>query len=211
MFRHPGNIPFTIKGHIMSSFSKHFLSQSRAIIDLLDEDKIDRIAEELAEIRVRKGRVFVLGIGGSAANASHFVNDLRKLCGIEAYAPTDNVSEFSARTNDEGFDTVFVEYLKGSHFGVHDTLFIFSVGGGNKEKNISTALIKAIDYAKSVDGSVLGIVGKPNGYTATEGDYVIVIQEYDEKHVTPHTESIAMVISHCLVSNPILQRNATKW
>ena len=193
-------------------FAQNFLSQSIAILKFLDPTKLDKMASYLYHIREKNGRVFVLGIGGSAANASHFVNDLRKICRIESYAPTDNVSEFTARTNDEGFDTAFVEYLKVSNFSMRDALFIFSVGGGHKEKNISTGLIKAIDFAKTErSGLVLGIVGKPNGYTAEKADLAIVIQEYDPETVTPHTESISMVISHCLVSHPLLKLNKTKW
>lgn len=184
------------------------------VIDIannIDKNKIELLAKEIAKIRDRAGRVFVLGVGGSAGNASHMVNDLRKLCNVEAYSPTDNVSELTARTNDEGFDTVFVEYLRTSYFRNGDAIFVLSVGGGNKEKNVSVALIKAIDRAKEVDAKIFGIVGKNDGYTAKQGDVVVVVPPLVPDRVTPHSEAFQAVVWHCLVSNPVLQQKATKW
>lgn len=192
---------------------KHTNEYFREVVDItnqINQENIECIANILSEFK-RHGRVFVLGVGGSAANASHMVNDLRKLCGIEAYAPTDNVSELSARTNDEGFETVFLEYLKTSKFNENDCVFILSVGGGNKEKNVSVNLINAIDYAKVVGGTVLSIVGKLDGYAVHNSDVSVVIPALNEKRITPHSEAFQAVVWHCLVSHPILQINSTKW
>ena len=188
--------------------SDTYFNEVSYIVENIDRERIEELAERLHWLQ---GRVFILGIGGSAGNASHMVNDLRKLCKIEAYAPTDNVSELTARTNDEGFDTVFVEYLKTSNFCHKDALFILSVGGGNQEKNVSVNLIKAIRYANNKSGQVFGIVGKPDGYTAQYGDVVIVVPQANAERVTPHSEAFQSVIWHCLVSHPKLQKNETKW
>lgn len=185
-----------------------YFNEVSYIVENINREKIEELAERLSWLQ---GRLFILGIGGSAGNASHMVNDMRKLCKIEAYAPTDNVSELTARTNDEGFDTVFVEYLKTSNFCHKDALFILSVGGGNEEKNVSVNLIKAIQYANKKSGQVLGIVGKEDGYTANYGDVVVVVPVANTDRVTPHSEAFQSVIWHCLVSHPKLQKNNTKW
>jgi D-sedoheptulose 7-phosphate isomerase len=194
------------------SFSDQFFNEVVEIAEQLDRNGVERLASTLANTRdFNEGRVFILGVGGSAGNASHMVNDLRKLCGIEAYAPTDNASEVTARTNDEGFDTVFVEYLKVSRLSYKDTIFILSVGGGDEERNVSVGLIKAIKLAKSVDATVVGIVGKPNGYTANNSDVCVVVPPLFPERVTPHSEAFQAVVWHCLVSHPKLQINSTKW
>jgi D-sedoheptulose 7-phosphate isomerase len=178
----------------------------------IDKQKVEDLATALANTRdINEGRVFVLGVGGSAGNASHMVNDLRKLCGIEAYAPTDNASEITARTNDEGFDTIFEEYLRISRFSYKDAIFVLSVGGGNEEKNVSVGLIKAIKYAREKDGTVLSIVGKPDGYAAQRSDVAVVVPIVDPARITPHSEAFQAVVWHCLVSHPKLQVNKTKW
>jgi len=190
------------------TFSYQFLTETAEIVSNLDYKKIDQVAELLSN---HKGRIFVLGVGGSAGNASHMVNDLRKLCQIEAYCPTDNVSELTARTNDEGFETVFEQYLRGSNFNSQDCIFILSVGGGDKDRNVSVNLIKAIDYCHIKGGKVYGIVGRSSGYTAKTGDCVILVPPIFPDRITPHSEAFQAVIWHCLVSNPILQKNQTKW
>jgi len=178
----------------------------------IDKQKVEDLATALANTRdINEGRVFVLGVGGSAGNASHMVNDLRKLCGIEAYAPTDNASEITARTNDEGFDTIFEEYLRISRFSYKDAIFVLSVGGGNEEINVSVGLIKAIKYAREKDGTVLSIVGKPDGYAAQRSDVAVVVPIVDPARITPHSEAFQAVVWHCLVSHPKLQVNKTKW
>ena len=193
------------------SFSDKFFNEVVDIANNIDKNKVEQLVDNLYGIRHNKGRVFVLGVGGSAGNASHMVNDFRKLCGIETYAPTDNVSEITARTNDEGFDTIFEEYLKVSNFNSRDAIFVLSVGGGNKDRNVSVALIKAIDYVKSKAGTVLGIIGKPDGYTATAGNCVVVVPPLEPNRVTPHSEAFQAVVWHSIVSNPKLQVNKTKW
>lgn len=195
----------------MSHTSKYF-NEVKSIANHIDIDKIENLAFDLSLIRDHNpGRIFVLGIGGSAGNASHMVNDLRKLCGIEAYSPTDNVPELTARTNDEGFETVFVEYLKTSKFSYKDAIFILSVGGGNKQKKVSINLINAIDYVREIGGLIYGIVGKEDGYTAKKGHNVIIVPNVNNDRVTPHSEAFQAVVWHCLVSNPKLQINNTKW
>ena len=194
------------------SFSDQFFSEVISIADTIDKNGVERLVSALANTRdYNEGRVFVLGVGGSAGNASHMVNDLRKLCGIEAYAPTDNASEVTARTNDEGFDTVFVEYLKVSRLNHLDTIFILSVGGGDEERNVSVGLIKAIKLAKSVDATVVGIVGKNDGYTASNSDVCLVVPPLFPDRITPHSEAFQAVVWHCIVSHPKLQMNQTKW
>lgn len=193
------------------SFSQDYLSEVIEIANKFPIDKIEEIVTALREIKKRKGRVFVIGVGGSAANASHFVNDLRKLCEIEAYAPTDNVAEITARTNDEGWPTVFHKYLRVSNLCSSDAIFIFSVGGGSEVHNISTNIVNAIYYASDVDATIMGIVGKSTGYTAVMGDHVIVVPELFPDRITPHSESYAMVVTHCIVSHPLLKCNPTKW
>jgi len=193
------------------SHTNDYFNEVISIATAIDKNKIQVMAESLARIRESGGRVFVLGVGGSAGNASHMVNDLRKLCGIEAYCPTDNVPELTARTNDEGFDTIFSEYLRVSNLTKYDCIFILSVGGGNKEKNVSVGLVKAIDYADHVGAHVFGIVGKSDGYTVEKGNCVIIVPQISPPRVTPHSEAFQGVVWHCLVSNPSLQKNSTKW
>ena len=172
---------------------------------------IDDLAAGIAKVRDGGGRLFILGVGGSAGNAGHAVNDFRKLCGFEAYAPTDNVSELTARTNDEGWETVFAGWLRGSRANARDALLIFSVGGGNAEHNVSMNLVRAIDEAKQRGLKIFGIVGRDGGYTAKHADIAVVVPTVDPKHVTPHAEAFQAVVWHCLVSHPALQKAATKW
>ena len=185
--------------------------QVENIARLINKKKIDSLAKDLSIVRKKSGRLFFLGVGGSAGNSSHAVNDFRKLCNFECYAPTDNVSELTARINDEGWSTSFRDWLKVSKLKSKDALFIFSVGGGNKKKNISTNLITAIQYAKKVKASVFGIVGRKDGYTNMYGNKVIVVPEVNKKLITPHTEAFQAVVWHCLVSHPLLQTKRTKW
>jgi D-sedoheptulose 7-phosphate isomerase len=193
------------------SFARTHLDEAKRIIDSLDVGVIDRMAEALAALRQREGRLFFLGVGGSAGNCSHAVNDFRKLAGIEAYAPTDNVSELTARTNDEGWETVFAEWLKVSKLKADDALFIFSVGGGSLEKNISPNLVRALQYAKTVGATILGVVGRDGGYTAKVGDAVCIVPTVNPDAVTPHSEAFQAVIWHLLVSHPALKLKQTKW
>jgi len=177
----------------------------------LSAETIEQLCEELVKLRERGGRLFIIGVGGSAGNCSHAVNDFRKLCGIEAYAPTDNVSELTARTNDEGWHTVFSEWFKVSHANADDAVLVFSVGGGNLEKNVSPNLVTAVQEAKKAGMRVFGIVGRDGGYTKQQGDVVVVVPTVEASRVTPHAEAFQAVIWHCLVSHPKLQKNATKW
>jgi D-sedoheptulose 7-phosphate isomerase len=193
------------------SFTGQYLEETRRIVAQLDIPAIDQMADELAAARERGGRLFILGVGGSAANASHAVNDFRKICGFEAYAPTDNVSELTARTNDEGWATVFSEWLKGSRLNGQDALLIFSVGGGNLEKNVSPNLVRAIQFAKQAGASILGVVGRDGGYTAKEATACVIIPTVNAEHVTPHSEAFQAVVWHLLVSHPKLKVNRTKW
>jgi D-sedoheptulose 7-phosphate isomerase len=193
------------------SFTKQFLAEVRQITEQLDEAAIEKCADELAAIRERGGRLFILGVGGSAGNAGHAVNDFRKICGFEAYAPTDNVSELTARTNDEGWPTIFAEWLKGSRLGAKDGLLIFSVGGGNLEKNVSPNLVNAIQLAKKNGASVIGIVGRDGGYTAKEATACVIVPTVNPAHVTPHSEAFQAVIWHLFVSHPKLKVAQTKW
>ena len=193
------------------NFTLEYLKEAQRVIEGLKVDQIESVVDELLKLRERKGRLFILGVGGSAANASHAVNDFRKICGFEAYAPTDNVSELTARTNDEGWSTVFAEWLKVSRLNERDCLFIFSVGGGNIEKNISPNLIVAIQLAKQLGAAVVGIVGRDGGYTAREATACVVIPIINAAHITPHTEAFQGVIWHLLVSHPRLKINQTKW
>jgi len=195
----------------MNDFVETYLRESIDIIQAADRGKITVLVQGLARVRERGGRLFILGVGGSAGHASHAVNDFRKICNFEAYAPTDNVSELTARTNDEGWETVFVEWLKGSRLRSEDGLLVFSVGGGNKEKNISVNLVRAIDYARAQQASVYGIVGSDDGYTASEADCCVVVPPLYPERRTPHSEGLAAVFWHLLVSHPDLARASTKW
>jgi len=192
-------------------FIETYFKQSADICDKIDRQAIRDIADRLIALRERQGRLFILGVGGSAANASHAVNDFRKLCGIEAYAPTDNASELTARTNDEGWETVFSEWLRTSRISCNDGVLIFSVGGGNREKNVSVNLVNALVLAKERGATILGVVGRDGGYTASVADAFIIVPSVDPHQVTPHAEAFQAVIWHCLVSHPQLQTYATKW
>ena len=193
------------------SFASVHLDETKQIIDRLDVEVIERMAGLLGKAREDGGRVFFLGVGGSAGNCSHAVNDFRKIVGIEAYTPTDNVSELTARTNDEGWETVFVEWLKVSRLRPQDVIFVFSVGGGNLEKNVSPNLVHALQYGKEVGATILGIVGRDGGYTANVGDAVCIIPTVNPEAVTPHSEAFQAVIWHLLVTHPVLKARQTKW
>lgn len=193
------------------SFSTLFLAEVEEVARQLDSVSIERIAALLAQVRERSGRLFILGVGGSAGNASHAVNDFRKLTGIEAYAPTDNVSELTARVNDEGWPTVFEAWLRVSRLQSRDAVLVFSVGGGSVERNVSPNLVTALDYAKSVGASTLGIVGRDGGYTARVADACVIIPTVHVDRVTPHSEAFQAIVWHLLVSHPALQQKATKW
>ena len=193
------------------SFTKEFLAEVQQVTAQLNEAAVEKCADALAAIRERGGRLFILGVGGSAGNASHAVNDFRKICGFEAYAPTDNVSELTARTNDEGWPTIFAEWLKGSRLGTKDGLLIFSVGGGNLEKNVSPNLVNAIQLAKKAGASVIGVVGRDGGYTAKEATACVIVPTVNPAHVTPHSEAFQAVIWHLFVSHPKLKVAQTKW
>jgi len=191
--------------------SDSFLDETVLIAQLLDRNIIESMATALVELRSRDGRLFLLGVGGSAANASHAVNDFRKLCDIQSYAPTDNVSELTARTNDNGWESVFKDWLITSRLCEKDALLVLSVGGGDTEHNISVNLVRALEEAKARKSMILGIVGREEGYCKKIGDHVLVIPTVNSSNVTPHTEAFQTVVWHCLVSHPILQNSATKW
>jgi D-sedoheptulose 7-phosphate isomerase len=193
------------------SFSRQFLDETRDIAGRLDLEVIERMAERIAEIRERGGRLFFLGVGGGAGHASHAVNDFRKIAGLECYAPTDNVSELTARINDEGWDGCFREWLRGSRLSARDGVFVFSVGGGNQEKGVSTNLVNAVDLAHSVGATILGVVGRDGGHTARLGDAVLIIPTVNPALITPHTEAFQAVAWHLLVSHPAVAQRQTKW
>lgn len=193
------------------NFTQQYLEETQKVTAQLDVNAIEKAVEELAKIRERGGRLFILGVGGSAGNAGHAVNDFRKICGFEAYAPTDNVSELTARTNDDGWPSIFAEWLKGSRLSAKDGLLIFSVGGGNLEKNVSPNLVSAIQLAKQVKASIIGIVGRDGGYTAKEATAAIIVPTVNPTHVTPHSESFQAVVWHLFVSHPRLKVAQTKW
>lgn len=195
----------------MSTFSEAYLAETRELVAALDASDIERLARSLAEVRDGGGRLFVLGVGGSAGHASHAVNDFRKLCGFEAYAPTDNVSELTARTNDDGWDTTFSSWLQGSRVSSADALLIFSVGGGSADLNVSANLVRAIEVAQERGARVFGIVGRDGGVTRQQAHASVVIPPLFTERVTPHTEGLCAVIWHLLVSHPILQQVETKW
>jgi D-sedoheptulose 7-phosphate isomerase len=190
---------------------KTYFQEVEKVAQQIDVAAIEQLANELKALRSRGGRLFFLGVAGSAGNCGHAVNDFRKLCGIEAYAPTDNVSELTARTNDEGWHTVFVEWLRTSRVTDKDAVFVFSVGGGNLEKNVSPNIVAALKEAKERGTKVFGVVGRDGGYTKKVGDCVIVVPTVDANRVTPHAEAFQAVVWHCLVSHPALQKIATKW
>lgn len=193
------------------NYTQQHVNEAIAILNKLDIDAIEKMADLLASVKREQGRIFFLGVGGSAGNCSHAVNDFRKIVGIESYAPTDNVSELTARTNDEGWPTIFVEWLKVSRLGEKDILFILSVGGGDLEKNISPNLVEALKLAKRVGAKISGIVGRDGGYTAKVADVCVIIPTVNAETITPHSEAFQAVIWHLLVSHPKLKANATKW
>lgn len=193
------------------TFSSQFLQEVQRVTSQLDADAIERAVEVLAKVRDQSGRLFILGVGGSAANASHAVNDFRKICGFECYAPTDNVSELTARTNDEGWATIFSEWLKGSRLSSRDGLLVFSVGGGNLEKNVSPNLVSALQLAQQNGASVVGVVGRDGGFTAKAATACVIIPTVNPDHVTPHSEAFQAVVWHLFVSHPKLKVAKTKW
>lgn len=195
----------------MSTFAESFLAETAELIARLDRDAIERMATGLAAARDRGGRLFVLGVGGSAAHASHAVNDFRKLCGIETYAPTDNVAELTARVNDDGWDTSLSEWLKESRLGPADALLVFSVGGGNRELGVSANLVRALELGREVGAAVFGVVGRDGGFTAQVADACVVIPVVNEDRITPHTEGLCAVVWHLLVSHPALAEHSGKW
>ena len=193
------------------NYTQKHLDEAALIISKLDQKKIEQVAETLANVRKRGGRLFFLGVGGSAGNCGHAVNDFRKLAHFEAYAPTDNVSELTARANDDGWDSVFVEWLKGSRLRSADAVFVLSVGGGSIEKNISPNLVRAIQYARDIGAAIVGIVGRDGGYTAKVADACVIIPTVNPDTVTPHSEAFQAVVWHLLVSHPLLKSAPTKW
>ena len=193
------------------SYARQHLDEAARILQAVDADAIERLAAALAGVRARGGRLFFLGVGGGAANASHAVNDFRKLAGFEAYAPTDNVSELTARTNDEGWDTVFAAWLKGSRLRPEDGVFVFSVGGGSLEQNISANLVRALEHARAVGSTIVGVVGRDGGFTARVADECVIVPTLQADTVTPHVEAFQAVIWHLLVSHPALRTAPAKW
>jgi D-sedoheptulose 7-phosphate isomerase len=193
------------------TFSQQYLSEVQDITKQLDADALERLAALLRKVRDEQGRLFILGVGGSAANASHAVNDFRKITGIEAYAPTDNVSELTARTNDEGWATVFDRWLRVSRLNSHDGVLVLSVGGGNLEKQVSPNLVTALNYARSVGARIMAIVGRDGGYAATVADAFTIIPTVNASHVTPHSEAFQAIVWHLLVSHPLLKAEQTRW
>jgi D-sedoheptulose 7-phosphate isomerase len=193
------------------AFSELFLRETVEVIGGIDSTQIELCANGLSDVRERGGRLFILGVGGSAGHASHAVNDFRKLCGLESYAPTDNVSELTARTNDEGWDTTFAAWLRVSRLSDRDALLVFSVGGGDQERHISVNLVRGLEVAREVGASIFGIVGRDGGFTAQVADACVIIPPLVESRITPHTEGLCAVVWHLLVSHPALARNATKW
>ncbi len=195
-----------------SNFLEDFYSDIGSIANLIDKESILKLTLSIKKVRDKnKGRIFFLGVGGSAGNSSHAVNDFRKICQVESYTPLDNVSELTARINDDGWDTSLVNWLKISNLSKKDAIFIFSVGGGNLIKKISVNLIEAVKFAKKRKAKIFGVVGKQNGYVAKYGDNVVIIPEVNKKHVTPYSEAYQAVIWHSIVSHPLLQKNKTKW
>jgi D-sedoheptulose 7-phosphate isomerase len=192
-------------------YTNEYLSEVKLIVDRIDTEAIERMIDLIVEIRKNNGRIFFLGVGGGAGNSSHAVNDFRKIAGIEAYSPCDNVSELTARTNDDGWEKVFVEWLKGSRLNKNDAVFVFSVGGGNVEKNISANLVRALEYAQIVGAKILGIVGRDGGYTGRVADACVIVPPVNPNTVTPHTEAFQGVIWHLIVSHPKMRVSEMKW
>jgi len=196
---------------IRTGFAALFVAESIRILEQLDLAAIERMALGLAQVREAGGRLFILGVGGSAAHASHAVNDFRKLCGFEAYAPTDNVSELTARANDDGWETCFAAWLVGSRINSRDGVLVFSVGGGSREKNVSVNIVRALEAAVVAEAHIFGIVGRDGGFTRQIAEEAVVIPTDNVERITPHTEGLCAVVWHLLVSHPLLQRSATKW
>ena len=193
------------------TYTEKHLNEARQIIESIDAEAIEGMVKLLAQVRADGGRLFFLGVGGSAGNCSHAVNDFRKIAGFESYAPTDNVSELTARINDEGWDTIFVEWLKTSRLSEKDAVFVFSVGGGDLEKNISPNLVRALQYAKAVGAGITGVVGRDGGFTATVADVCVIVPTVNPETITPHAEAFQAVVWHLLVSHPGLKTSETKW
>lgn len=189
----------------------NYLFEVQKIAKMIDKDAVEKAIDIIIKTKERKGRIFILGVGGSAGNASHAVNDFRKIAGIESYAPTDNISELTARVNDDGWDSVFINWLKESSLNSNDCIFIFSVGGGNPEKNISNTLVQALKYAKKIGSKIIGIIGRDGGYTAKVADAVMIIPTINPGTITPHAEAFQAVLWHMIVSHPALKENEMKW
>jgi len=194
-----------------SNYTRAYLSEVASLAVKLDTEAIDRLVENLVQLRERGGRLFFLGVGGGAGHASHAVNDFRKIAGIESYAPTDNVSELTARINDDGWDSCYAAWLRGSNLSARDAVFVFSVGGGNAERGISTNLVASLELAREMGASIYGVVGRDGGHTAQVADVCVIIPTLTAESVTPHTEEFQAVVWHLLVSHPRLQRHAMKW
>ena len=193
------------------TYTEKHLNEARQIIESIDAEAIEDMVKFLAQVRADGGRLFFLGVGGSAGNCSHAVNDFRKIVGVESYAPTDNVSELTARTNDDGWDTVFVEWLKTSRLNEKDAVFVFSVGGGDLKKNVSPNLVRALQYAKAMGAGITGVVGRDGGFTATVADVCVIVPTVNSETITPHAEAFQAVVWHLLVSHPGLKVSETKW
>jgi D-sedoheptulose 7-phosphate isomerase len=193
------------------SYAQQYLAETRAIVDALDPQALERMAQALAAVRDAHGRLFILGVGGGAGHASHAVNDFRKIAGMECYAPTDNVSELTARINDDGWESSFVEYLRGSRLGAQDAVLVFSVGGGSLERNVSGNIVRAVAHAREVGAQVFGVVGRDGGYTAQVAQHCIVVPVVNPDNITPHTESFQAVVWHLLVTHPLVRSRAMKW
>ncbi len=195
----------------MNNFIEKYFDEAKKVIEKIDKASIEKVIKIVKDLKNLKGRLFILGVGGSAANASHAVNDFRKIAGIESYTPVDNVSELTARINDNGWESVFVDWLKISNFNEKDCLFILSVGGGNLEKKVSVNLVEAIKYAKTIKAKVIGIVGRDGGFTNSEADACVIIPTVNEKSITPHTEAFQAIVWHLIVSHPDIQQYDMKW
>ncbi len=193
------------------TFAEQYLAESARIIAALDPAAIERMADALVAVRERGGRLFMLGVGGGAGHASHAVNDFRKIAGIETYSPVDNVSELTARTNDEGWDTTFVEWLRGSRLSANDMIFVFSVGGGSAERNVSMNIVNALDHARAIGATIVGVVGRDGGHTAAVANVCVIVPTVNASTVTAHTEEIQAVVWHLLVSHPRVQLHGMKW
>ncbi len=194
-----------------TQFAKQYLQEAKTVIDQIDVEQVDKMTNLLVELRKTKGRLFLIGVGGGAGHASHAVNDFRKIAGIESYSPSDNVSELTARTNDEGWETTYAAWLKVSNLSEKDMLFVFSVGGGDAEKNISTNIVNALKLAKETGCKIIGVVGRDGGYTAKVADACVIVPTVNKDYITPHTESFQAMVWHLLVSDPRLQQMTNKW